>query len=87
MRILKDLLACLFPQRDIAEETRVRWASDRAMTRAASPREMRELLAACKDDYSKAERLLRLWDSMMLTGLVDSVTAWRAVFEALRVRG
>ena len=82
MRILKDLLAALFPPRDIAEETRVRWANDRATDRCVSPNELRELLEWCKDDYAKAERLLRMWDSMMLTGLVSTEKAWRAVYEA-----
>lgn len=36
MRILKDLLAALFPQRDIAEEIRVRRVNDRSMTRASA---------------------------------------------------
>lgn len=79
MRVLKELLAALFPPHDVAEEARIRWANEQAMTRPVSPRELRGLLAAVKDDYRRANGYLRWLDVGCAKFGVDK--AWRLIYD------
>lgn len=64
----------------LADVKREEWADAQARTRCASPAEMRTLLAACKDDYQRAEMLLRLWD--LQVRFVSPAEAWSIVLDA-----
>ncbi len=64
----------------LADVKRDGWADTQARTRCASPAEMRTLLATCKDDYQRAEMLLRLWD--LQVRFMPPADAWRIVLDA-----
>lgn len=66
----------------LADIKRDEWANLMASTRDASPRKMRALLAACKDDYACAERCLVAWD--ILAAATTPHSASMQIMDAIR---